>query len=274
MKYIDNHAHLNFKVFEDDLEEVLSRMNDSEVGAILVGTNKETSKRAVELAEKYEHLFAIVGLHPIHTDVSLHDADEVGPETKPFESKGEVFEKEYYRTLAQSPKCVGIGECGFDFYRVSPDTYVIQEKAFREQIELALELDKPLMLHMRSGNELNAYQESLKILKEYGAKKGEAHFFAGSVEDAKDFLDQGFHISFTGVITFAKMYEELIKIVPIERLLSETDSPYVAPVPHRGRRCEPAFVIEVVRKMAEIKELPLQEVAEILLQNSKRLWKW
>lgn len=274
MKYIDNHAHLNFKIFEDDLEEVILRMNNTGVGAILVGTNQATSKKAIELVGKYDNLWAIVGLHPIHTGAYFHDSDEIGSETKPFESKGEIFDKEYYRELARDPKCVGIGECGFDFYHVLPDTYTVQEKAFRAQIELALELNLPLMLHMRSGNGMNAYQESLKILKEYGATKGEAHFFAGSVEDAKDFIDLGFHISFTGVVTFAKQYEELVKATPIDRLLSETDSPYVAPVPYRGKRCEPTYVIEIIKKMAEMKGVPEEECALQILQNSQNLWKW
>lgn len=295
LKYIDNHAHLNFKVFEDDLEEVVLRMKDRGVGAILVGTNQATSQRAIELANKYDNLWAIVGLHPIHTDASFHDSDEIGlkqsvntdcspehqlktdvlgDETKPFESKGEIFDKDFYRSLAKHPKCLGIGECGFDFFRVSPETYAIQEKAFRGQVELALELDLPLMLHMRSGNSMNAYQESLKILRAYGATKGEAHFFAGSLDDLKDFIELGFHISFTGVVTFAKQYEELVQATPVDRLLSETDSPYVAPVPHRGKRCEPTYVIEVVKKMAEMKDLEEEGLASKILQNSKNLWKW
>lgn len=297
MKYIDNHAHLNFAVFEEDLEGVIVRMEDHEVGAIIVGTQKDTSKKAVELGQNYDNLWSIVGLHPIHTDVSFHDKDEIGlkqsensdcsPEHLSITDVlgGEVFDKDYYRELAKDPKCVGIGECGFDFYRVGPETKAIQEKAFRAQIELALELDKPLMLHMRSGNGLNAYQESLKILKSYilnhkSSLKGEAHFFAGSPEDLKDFLDLGFHISFTGVVTFppkgetgVNQYEELVKLVPTERLLSETDSPYVAPVPFRGKRCEPTFVIENIKKMAEIKGEDLEGFASKIIDNSKKLWK-
>lgn len=269
IKHIDNHCHLNFAAFEQDRDAVLDLMKSNDTGGIIVGTQKDTSKKAVEIAEKEDCLWAIIGLHPIHTDVSFYDDEEIIEG-----SKSEIFDKEYYRELAKSKKCVGIGECGFDFFRTGPETYKIQEKAFREQIELALELDLPLMLHMRSGNGLNAYQESLKILREYGATKGEAHFFAGSVEDAKDFLDLGFHISFTGVITFPKatQYKELVECVPLERLLSETDSPYVAPNPFRGKRCEPAYVVEVVKKIAEIKGLDFDEMSKILLENSKKLW--
>ncbi len=253
--YIDNHAHLNFDDFDSDREDVYFRMKENNVGALVVGTKKENSYKAVELGQAQDNLWSIVGLHPVHTEE-------------------EVFDKDYYRELAKNNRCIGIGECGFDFYRVGPETKEVQEKAFRAQIELALELDLPLMLHMRSGNGLNAYQESLKVLKEYGACKGEAHFFAGSLEDLKDFLDLGFHISFTGVITFADQYKELIEATPLERLLSETDSPYVAPVPYRGKRCEPVYVMEVIKKMAEIKNISFEQVSKVLLQNSKSLWSW
>ncbi len=258
MKYIDNHAHLNFDDFDSDREDVYFRMKENSVGALIVGTKKETSHKAVELGQAQDSLWSIVGLHPIYTEE-------------------EVFDKDYYRELAKNNRCVGIGECGFDFYRVGPETKSIQEKAFRAQIELALELDLPLMLHMRSGNGLNAYQESLKILKSYilnhkSSLRGEAHFFAGSLEDLKDFLDLGFHISFTGVITFADQYKELIEATPLERLLSETDSPYVAPVPYRGKRCEPTYVIEVIKKMAEIKDISAEELSKTLLKNSEDLW--
>lgn len=268
MKHIDNHCHLNFEVYDTDREEVLQRMLHDGVGAIVVGINRDTSKKAVELAKENENLWSIVGLHPINTSPSFDE------ETKKTVSEGEIFDTDYYRELARDSRCVGIGECGFDFFRVSADSYDIQEKAFRAQIELALELDKPLMLHMRSGNGLNAYQESLKILREYNVTRGEAHFFAGSIEDAKDFLDLGFHISFTGVITFAKQYEELVKYIPNDRLLSETDSPYVAPVPFRGKRCEPTYVTEVVEKMVRIKDEDFNDFRGQLLQNSKDLWKW
>lgn len=272
MKYIDNHAHLNFKVFESDRTDVIKRMEELEVGAINIGTQKDTSKEAVELSHTYKNLWSIVGLHPIHTVEELRGVDEIGLETKPFISRGEIFDEKYYEELARDSRCVGIGECGFDFFRVGEETKEIQEKAFRSQIELSVKLRKPLMLHLRSGNGLNAYQEALKILKEYTLCGGEAHFFAGSTDDLKDFLDLGFYISFTGVITFAKEYRKLVEVTPLERLLSETDAPYVAPEPHRGQRNEPVFVIETIKKMAEIKGVELDEFSEKLLQNSKKLW--
>lgn len=267
MKYVDNHAHLNFNAFKDDLDEVVKRAEDAGVAIINVGTQRDTSKRAVEIAEQYDNCYAIVGLHPVHTDESYHDEKEIGVGGQEFTSRGEVFDYEYYKELVAHSKVVGIGECGLDYYRLEGDTKAIQKKAFEDQIRLSLEVGKPLMLHVRE-----AYNDALGILKSFPNARGDAHFFAGDIEAAKKFLDIGFTLSFTGAITYGTNYKEVIEFAPLDRILSETDCPYVAPVPYRGKRNEPAYVVEVVKKIAEIKGIPFEEVASALRENSKRLF--
>ena len=269
-KYVDNHAHQNFSAYDADRDEVIKRARDASVIVINVGTQKDTSKKAVEMAEKADNCFAIVGLHPVHTSKSFHDEKEIGEGGKEFTSRGEIFDYEYYKKLCEHPKVVGLGECGLDKYRSEEwekQGGKRQIEAFKKQIELSLDVKKPLMLHIRE-----AYKEALEILKMYPGVKGNAHFFAGTIEDAKEFLDLGFTLSFTGVITFAKEYEELIKFVPLEKMLSETDCPYVTPAPYRGKRNESTYVLEVIKKIAEIKQLPFDEVATQLRANSKKLW--
>lgn len=278
LNYIDVHTHVNFSAFDHDREEVIKRSLDAGVGMINVGTQKDTSQKAVELAEKYDGVYAIIGLHPIHTDKSFHDDKELGEGGKEFTSRGETFDHDFYKKLATHPKAVAIGECGLDFYRITNNESGItnenvrkkQEDIFRKHIELALEVDKPLMLHIR-----NAYTESLSILKSYivnrdSTLRGDVHFFAGTWEEAKLFLDLGFTLSFTGVITFTHDYDEVIRNTPLNMILSETDAPYVAPIPYRGKRNEPLYVREVVAKIAEIKGLPLEEVKKAMLENAKR----
>lgn len=279
MKYVDVHSHVNFSAYEHDRNEVIQRAKEHEVGIVNVGTQQNTSHEAVEIANQYDHCYAIIGLHPIHTTASYHDHDELGDEGKEFTSRGEIFDTEYYRNLIQSSsKVVGIGECGLDYYRADVESKNLQETAFRAQIELALEYDLPLMLHVRaSEGAVDAYQDVLAILNEYKKThsnlRGQVHFFAGTLDIAQQFLDIGFYISFTGVITFAKMYEELVRFVPMDRILSETDAPYVTPVPFRGQRNEPLHVREVVKKIAEIKGLDEHEVAKQIINNVQQLYK-
>lgn len=278
MKYIDTHAHMNFVIYDDDRAGIIEKTKQDNVLVINVGTQQDTSKLAVEMADAHNHLYAIIGLHPIHTVSHFHNHDEVGEDGDEFTSRGEVFDIEYYRTLAQSSKhVVGIGECGLDYYRNIVETKTAQETAFRQQIELALELDLPLMLHVRpSEGSMDAYEDVLEILREYADKgnlRGQAHFFAGTVEIAQQFIDLGFYISFTGVITFAGMYEKLVKAVPMNRILSETDAPYVTPHPFRGTRNEPSHVREVLGKISRIKKIDESEMAEQVLRNAQRLYR-
>jgi TatD DNase family protein len=277
-KYIDTHAHVNFAAYDEDREEVIKRAADAGVAIVNVGTQYDMAKLAVELARQYDNCYAIIGLHPIHTDKSYHDEQELGAGNKEFASRGEVFDLEAYRELAVSGDVVGIGECGLDYYRTTPDSLEKQREAFHAQIQLALELDLPLMLHIRANEgSMDAYHDAIEILSEYKKEhgdtlRGNAHFFAGDTEVAQKFLDLGFDMSFTGVITFVSDYEELVKFMPIDRMHAETDCPYVTPAPYRGKRNEPSFVIEVVKKIAEIKGLSEEEASEQLIKNSKRLY--
>lgn len=282
-KYIDIHSHVNFKAFDSDRDEVIKRALENNTWVINVGTQLDTSRKAVEIANQYpEGVYAIIGLHPIHTGASYHDEKELGEGGKEFTSRGEIFNRDLYKNLAQDKKVVAIGECGLDYYRLDTDSAEKQKKVFIEHIELANEVGKPLMLHIR-----NAYKDAYEILKKHlkskslpAGRQGNVHFFAGTWEEAKSFLDLGFTLSFTGVITFppkagqpgADTLIEIIKNTPLDMIMSETDSPYVTPIPHRGKRNEPSYVKEVVKKIAEVKNLPEEEVALAIIANAKRVF--
>jgi TatD DNase family protein len=271
IEYIDTHTHLTHEEFEDDLDFVLERMNEKNVGAITIGTDLEDSKKAIELAEKNENVWAIVGFHPIDTKHSYLD------------------ELEEMEKLIQHPKCVGVGECGLDFYR--PDDANNKEKQiqfFEKQIELAIKYDKPLMIHCRDAQHQSseehgtgqAWDDVVEILSSYRHSRADGnpslkvnfHFFNQDISRAKQILDLGFQVSFTGIITFVPELEETVKFVPIDKIMSETDAPFAAPKPYRGSRNEPAYVIEVVKEIAEIRELPLEEVKRQLIKNAEIFW--
>lgn len=254
MKYIDIHCHLDFPDYGTELSEVLERMKEKEVGAITIGTDLESSKRAVEVAEQNENVWACIGVHPVDDSTSIFNESD--------------FEK-----LVVHSKVVAIGECGLDYFRLKEESDKDRQKElFKQQIQFALKHDKTLMLHCR-----DSYDDVLDILEEYHKEyndklRGNSHFFAGNVEQAKRFLDLGFTLSFTGVITFTHDYDEVVKFAPIKSIMSETDSPFVSPVPYRGKRNEPSYVIEVVRKIAQIKGLDEDGVMVQLLENAKRLF--
>jgi TatD DNase family protein len=259
--YVDLHSHLQFDDFDDDRESILKEMKDKNIITILVGTTIETSLAGVSLASQHsDACYATVGLHPVYA----HEHGEI--ELAQF--------TQHVSTHAQNPHVVGIGECGMDFFRTEnaqSDT-VYQEKVFEQQIQLAKKYNMPLMLHVR-----DSYQETLTILSKYFNAtdveyRGNAHFFVGSIEEAQAFLDLGFSISFTGVITFVPAYEALVRFVPLERMFVETDSPYVSPVPFRGKKNTPVHVIEIYKKIAEIKGVPIEVVRETLYKNACKFW--
>jgi TatD DNase family protein len=284
-KYIDIHAHINFVVFDEDRDAVISRTLEGNTWVINIGTQYDTSKKAVEMTNEYkEGVYSTIGLHPIHTSASYHDESELGTEGKEFVSRGEIFDKNKYRELARIGRVVGVGECGLDYYHMSPGSMEKQKKAFIDQIELANELDLPLMLHIRNSDEdldTSAYQDVLEILKKHSKVKGVIHFFAGTLKDAQDFIGFGFYISFAGVITYPPKkndprkinFEEIIKELPLDKIMADTDSPYVAPVPHRGKRNESVYVKDIVKRIAEIKGLDEEKVAIQIVENAKKLFK-
>ncbi len=271
----DIHAHLHDKAYDEDKELVIKEMKDYGLGAITVGTDQAESKKALELAINSPHIYAAVGLHP---------ADNVTEE----------FDEDFYTTLAENEKVVAIGECGLDYHYI--DTFfkrdvesgkvtwnkdeekVRQQKIFERQVELAVKLNKPLMLHGRPRKgSMDAYEDMLYILesakKKYGTKlRGNAHFFVGSIDIAERFVQLGFTMSFSGVITFTKDYDDVVRYLPIIMIQAETDSPYATPAPFRGKRNSPMYVQEVVARIAVLRNEPLEEVRVQLLENAKRIF--
>ncbi|RJQ29041.1 TatD family deoxyribonuclease [Candidatus Parcubacteria bacterium] len=275
-KFVDAHTHVQFAAFENDWRDAIKRAKNQGVALVNVGTQKDTSRRAIEVAEHYHHgVYATVGLHPIHTAKSFHDPHELGggEAARSFTSRGEEFDFEYYRKLALNSKVLAIGECGLDYYRIDPNAAVEKEKqkeALLAQIELAKEVHKPLMIHCRE-----AFSDLVDILDSQRDAllddPGIIHFFTGTENDAGKLLDLGFSFTFGGVITFARSYDGVIRAIPVDRILSETDAPYVAPLPYRGKRNEPAYVVEVVQKLAELKGISLEEMANQILENARRV---
>ena len=283
-KLIDVHTHTHFAAYENS-KEVIERALEKDIWLVNVGTQKDTSKGAVEFAEGYsEGVYAAVGLHPTHTDKSYHDAKELGggEAAKAFTSRGEVFDYEHYKKLGASEKVVAIGECGLDYYRVPQtnadgtqiDTESIKDKqkvAFEMQIKLSHELQKPLMIHCR-----NAFPDLIKMLNVNGQllnvdAPGIVHFFTGSVTDAEKLKEMGFYFSFGGVTTFTNDYDEQIKTIGIERIVLETDAPYVAPVPFRGKRNEPSYIEHVASAIGEKLGISADEVADKTTQNVRKV---
>lgn len=263
-KFFDIHSHLHFSDYDKDREGVISRMETNDVWTISVGVDLETSKKELEIANKYKNVYACVGLHP---------ADE--PSDGSIGKLPPVFDEKAFGDLVVDPKVVAIGECGLDYGKTcaaDDEEKIRQRKNFEMQIDFAVRHNKPLMLHVR-----NAHEDVLSILtskkREYGERfRGNVHFFSGGVEVEKKYLNLDFSISFTGVITFVRDYDEAVAYAPLDMIMSETDAPFVAPIPYRGKRNEPAYVERVVEKMAGIKGKSVEEMQKILVNNALRVF--
>lgn len=286
---IDSHCHVHFNAYKEDMDEVIRRTRADGVALITVGTQATTSKKGLEVAEAYDGVWATVGLHPNHLiEQEFWDDDELPPEeqaTPKIKTRAERFDLAYYRELAKHPKCVAIGECGFDYYRLPEGTDLeaikkVQEEAVRLQFDLATEMDLPVAIHCR-----DAHIDQARVIREYVesgrlARRGVIHCFTGTVEEAQVYIDLGFYISFTGIITFPPRKTEgefsalqrVVQALPLESILVETDAPYLTPVPHRGKRNEPAYVRHVAAKVAELKGISLEEVERVTTENAKKLF--
>ncbi len=271
----DVHAHLHDKAYDEDREAVLKEMKEYGLGAITVGTDKTESTKALDLALSHEHIFASVGLHP---------ADNVLEE----------FDEAFYTKLGEHEKVVAIGECGLDYHYITnffekdkkeknlswnKDAEADRQKTiFEQQVHLAAKLNKPLMLHGRpSKGTMDAYEDMLYILerakKKYGTKlRGNAHFFVGNIDIAERFVQIGFTMSFSGVITFSHDYDDVVRYLPLTMIHAETDSPYATPAPFRGKRNSSMYVQETVAKISVLRNQPLEEVRVQLLENAARMF--
>ena len=270
---IDTHSHLSFKAYDADREEVIQRTQKEGVVCIDVGTKYETSKKAIELAEKNDGIYAAIGMHPIHikTDLLKLKMDE---EEGAFEPLGEEYHKEKYRELAKSKKVVAIGEIGLDYY-YRPKTKTRQEQfkekqkeVFKQQLDLANELDLPVIIHCRM-----AHEDILNILGNYNGLKGVIHCFTGNWEQAQKYIDLGFYLGINGII-YKLDLSEVIKNVPLDKILVETDCPYLTPPEAGAERNEPVFVKHVIQKIADLKGISFGEVAERTTVNAMRLFKF
>lgn len=265
MKYFDAHAHVQFPMYDADRRELLERMCEEEVGALIVGVDEPSSKGALALLDEFADipdLYAAAGFHPNH-------------------AAEELFNEDTFREFLKDPRVKAVGECGLDNYRPADADAAKpkQREVFGKHVEFALEFDKPLMIHSRpfKGTQ-DAYRDLIDILgsykREHGEKlRGDIHFFVGGIDEARALIDLGFTLSFTAVLTFARDYDEVVRFAPLSSILSETDAPYVAPISRRGQRNDPLSVKDVVAAIAGIRSEHEETVREAILANAKRLFK-
>ncbi len=257
IKHIDIHSHLNFSQFDEDREAIIAEMKEIGMATICVGTDAKTSAESVELAAKHDNIYATIGIHPTHIEES--------------EGKWEAFDEAYYESLL-SPKVVAIGECGLDYFRPPVDKEK-QKELFIQQIEFAQKHQLPLMLHCRaSKGTQDAYEDGLDILAAYPDVKGDFHFFAGDASVAKRAIERGFTLSFDGPVTFARDYDETIKSIPKDMIMAETDAPFAAPLPHRGKRNSPLFVLIISDCLADIRGEDREAFRAQTVENAKRVF--
>jgi TatD DNase family protein len=251
--FIDSHAHLDFKDYKEDFSSVLDRAKEAKVSLILnIGTTLQHSRESLEVAKKHDHIYSSVGIHP-------HDVKDLGS----------TYIDEL-RTLAKHPKVKAIGEIGLDYFYKNSDP-ALQKKCLEEQLLLAKDLNLPVSIHCR-----DAFKEAFEILDRVGLEepKGVFHCFTGTKEEANQALERGFYISISGIVTFKKAtaLQEVVKELPLDKMLIETDCPFLAPEPYRGKRNEPSYVVKTAEKIAALQNKTLEEVAQQTTQNAVTLF--
>ena len=252
MQLFDTHAHYDAEQFDADRDELIKNLPEKGVALVVnPGCDIPTSRKALELAKRYDYIYAAVGYHP--------------ESCAPYQES----ELELLREMANDPKVVAIGEIGLDYYWEENPPRELQQQVFRAQMELARELGLPVIVHDRE-----AHADSLAIIREFPEVKGVFHCFSGSAEMAKELVKMGWMISFTGVLTYknARKAVEAAEAVPIESVMIETDAPYMAPVPHRGERCDSSLVVHTCEKLAEIKNISAEDCARTTMENGKRFF--
>ncbi len=259
--YVDTHAHLNFKAFKKDLEEVIDRAKKSGIEKIIIpGAKINSSKRAVEISQNYESCFAAVGIHPHHTDEFL--------------KLGRSAVEEELKKLIAKQKVVAVGEIGLDYHEykgyppITPETKKRQKELLQLQIEIAIKFNLPVIFHCRE-----AQDDQLDMIKGYKLT-GVFHCFGGEKKHLEKVLEMGFYVGFDGNITYPenKNLRDLVKFAPIDRILLETDSPFLTPIPFRGQRNEPAYLTNTASLIAQIHKISLEKVSEITTQNAMKLF--
>jgi len=277
--FIDSHAHINFNAFNNDAEEVIRRALNDNVWMILAGSEAKTSRRALDLANRYQKgVYAAVGLHPIH----LQD-DAVNGEDYNLDGKAEEFSFDVYDKLASFEKVIAIGETGLDYYHIdnTKDLSLIKNKqkvVFIEHLKLARRRDLPIIIHCRQ-----AHDDMIEILTNFKMENrgmfpkdrpwGVMHCFSGNEDLAWKYFNLGLLISFTGLITFSKQWDDLIRRIPSDKFLIETDCPYMTPEPFRGQRNEPVLVKYVADRIAAIRNVNISRIEEVSTENARRLFR-
>ncbi len=252
MRFIDSHCHIHFESFDSDRAEILQRAHHAGVKKLIcIGCRVPDAQKTLRIIEKYKNCFGAVSIHPADIEKS--------------------FEKdfEHIREFAEHKKVVAIGETGFDFFRETNPLEGIQKNAFEKHFELAKKLEKPLVIHSRS-----ARDETLDMLQGFDGHPFVWHCFSEDFQTAERVIELGGMISFTGIVTFPKslQIQRVAKKIPLENLMVETDAPFLAPVPHRGKRCEPAFVADTARYIADLRNMELEEFASITTGNAEQFF--
>lgn len=253
---LDTHCHVQFPQFDTDRPEVLARAREAGIGMVAIGTDVATSRLACELAQGTGDIWATVGLHP-------------------NDNLDEVFNIDEYRALALRERVVAIGEIGLDYFRTTDVSAIaIQRKRFEEQLQLASELALPVVLHCRDSAKQaietsRAHEDMISILRSHKMHKGIVHSFTGTAQHAKAYIEEGFFVGLNGIITFVPEYHEMVRSLPFERIVTETDAPYLAPGPKRGKKNEPLYMLHTIETLSKLHNMSVEQAKTMLFENAK-----